>query len=500
MRRVALVVLVLTATVLAGLPGETAVAATTDRSFVRLTDRTGEVRNPRGDLRWVSARFTERQLVFKAGLKKYQHWKSVNWRRGITTMLWELDLDGDNYTDYSAELANSGKNKWVARLIDVNARRIVCRGRSSQDRRTLTLRLPWPRCLRNVTSFRVGGTMLYDTKPYDRNNRLQVDLAPPRRFSRAVRRPRLSTWLRWNATDNRIRVPYGATSTSLHGALRSRLGLVEYQPVTLDSRLSANQAWSPRRTGTTSQYPGGNVSWFWGETATRSMQFRMRYGGTRTLHPSVSPVLHLDVTMLVTATTTTSGMALGQPFTVRGTVKPVEPGTAVQLQQRTATGWKTVSTGTVLLDGGYSLSTTPQTTGDLVYRVRHGGDSLRVAGYSAPVGVRVYTAAITHVEPSTPEQEISDLNTEYVIVKNTGRVAVSLAGWYVEANAVDWAQVRGAETQLAPGASVRIHTGAGTNRSGHVYLNRTVPLWPPGGIARLYDEHNDLVHEYQYGP
>lgn len=496
MRRVAFVVLLLmVATLLAAVP---AGAGTSERSFVSLSDKTGEVRDGRGDLRWVSARFTERQLVFKAGLKEYQHWKSLNWRRGITTMLWELDLDGDNYSDYSAEIANSGRNTWVARLVDLTTYDIVCRGRAAQDGKVLTLRLPWPRCLKYMSSFRVGGTMVYDTKPYDDDNRLQFDLAPPRSFSRLVRRPQLTTWLRWKHANNRVRVPYGSTWTRFYGSLSSRIGGLSSAPLVLDWRNNANEAWMKKVTGSSSYYDG-NVAWDWEEALTRSVQLRMRYGGNRDFKPSRSAVLHVDVTMLVTATMNRSGIAKGRSVTVRGSAQPAQVGSQVQLQQRTSSGWKTVSTATVLMGGGYSVSTTPSTTGDFVYRVRHGGDDLRVAGYSAPMNLRVYTAAITKVAPSTPQRELEDLNSEYVVVKNTGRVPVSISGWFAEANLVDWSRIPGSATSLAPGESVRVHSGSGTNRRGHVYLNRRVPMWQPAGIARLYDEHEDLVHEHRYG-
>ncbi len=339
--------------------------------------------------------------------------------------------------------------------------------------------------------------MIYDTKPYDDDNKLQFDLAPRYRFSRPVRRPQLSTVLRWGARNNRIRVPYGTTDTMLRGVLTSRLGGVDNPRVIIDARRSASEPWRARGRASTDYYNAGGVYWRWEAPATASMQFRMRYGGTRAYKPSRSAALHVDVSMNVTATMQRSGVARGNSVSVTGRVAPAQPGSAVALQRRMGSSWKTVTTGTVLPGGSYSLSTTPRSSGDLVYRVRHGGDALRVPGYSRPMTLRVYSAAITRVVPSTPQRELNDLNSEYVIVKNTGRVPVSLAGWFIEANLADWSSLPTAD--LAPGQSVRVHSGAGRSRSGHVYLNRRVPMWPAAGVARLYDEHEDVVHERRYG-
>ena len=48
-------------------------------------------------------------------------------------------------------------------------------------------------------------------------------------------------------------------------------------------------------------------------------------------------------------------------------------------------------------------------------------------------------------------------------------------------------------------ATVRIHTGRGTNRAGHLYLGSGRPIWNnDGDTATLIDPHNIAVSRYRY--
>jgi hypothetical protein len=52
---------------------------------------------------------------------------------------------------------------------------------------------------------------------------------------------------------------------------------------------------------------------------------------------------------------------------------------------------------------------------------------------------------------------------------------------------------------LKKGATVRIHTGRGTTRTGHLYLGWGRPIWNnDGDTATLIDPQNVTVSRYRY--
>jgi hypothetical protein len=75
---------------------------------------------------------------------------------------------------------------------------------------------------------------------------------------------------------------------------------------------------------------------------------------------------------------------------------------------------------------------------------------------------------------------------------------VNLAGWKLDAG--DRSQRFSlAGYVLKKGATVRIHTGRGTTRAGHLYLGSGRPIWNnDGDIATLVDPHNVTVSRYRY--
>jgi hypothetical protein len=52
---------------------------------------------------------------------------------------------------------------------------------------------------------------------------------------------------------------------------------------------------------------------------------------------------------------------------------------------------------------------------------------------------------------------------------------------------------------LKKGATVRIHTGRGTTKAGHLYLGSGRPIWNNAGdTAIIIDPHNIAVSRYRY--
>jgi competence protein ComEC len=84
------------------------------------------------------------------------------------------------------------------------------------------------------------------------------------------------------------------------------------------------------------------------------------------------------------------------------------------------------------------------------------------------------------------------------LIRNTGAAAINLAGWKLHAGD------RGQRFSLASyplkkGATVRIHTGRGATRAGHLYLGSGRPIWNnDGDSAALIDPSNVTMSRYRY--
>ncbi len=72
-----------------------------------------------------------------------------------------------------------------------------------------------------------------------------------------------------------------------------------------------------------------------------------------------------------------------------------------------------------------------------------------------------------------------NLNDEYVVLGNTGSDTVSLSGWTVSDAA--GATYSFSSLSLAPGETVTLHTGSGSDSSSDVYWNRGSAVWNNGG-------------------
>jgi hypothetical protein len=86
------------------------------------------------------------------------------------------------------------------------------------------------------------------------------------------------------------------------------------------------------------------------------------------------------------------------------------------------------------------------------------------------------------------------------LVRNTGAAAINLAGWKLDAG--DRSQrFTLASYPLKKGATVRIHTGRGITKAGHLHLGsgrvgRSGTTM--GDTATLIDPHNIAVSRYRY--
>ncbi len=80
---------------------------------------------------------------------------------------------------------------------------------------------------------------------------------------------------------------------------------------------------------------------------------------------------------------------------------------------------------------------------------------------------------------------------ERVIIQNTGTDKILLTGWTLADNkGLTYNFPHSPELTLYPGASLQVHTKAGTDEPSDVYWSRTEPVWSSGELAVLYDPNN----------
>src|SRR3954451_12101986 len=79
-------------------------------------------------------------------------------------------------------------------------------------------------------------------------------------------------------------------------------------------------------------------------------------------------------------------------------------------------------------------------------------------------------------------QSGTNLDTEYIVFKNTSSATVRLKGWKViSAPSSDNQRYVFPRTRLAPGHTLTLYTGMGTNSPGKRYWGSTSPAWNNDG-------------------
>jgi competence protein ComEC len=125
-------------------------------------------------------------------------------------------------------------------------------------------------------------------------------------------------------------------------------------------------------------------------------------------------------------------------------------------------------------------------------------DSDHIGAISRTFRLVVYRAAITGIHADATGDDRRNRNGEYTLVRNTGAAAINLASWKLDAG--DRSQRFTLPSHvLKKGATVRIHTGRGMTKAGHLYLGSGRPIWNnDGDTATLIDPHNIVVSRYRY--
>jgi hypothetical protein len=79
-------------------------------------------------------------------------------------------------------------------------------------------------------------------------------------------------------------------------------------------------------------------------------------------------------------------------------------------------------------------------------------------------------------------QRGTDLDTEYIVFKNVSSSTIRMKGWKVISKpSSDNQHYVFPKTRIAPGATVTLYTGSGTNSRGKRYWNASDPRWDNAG-------------------
>ena len=153
----------------------------------------------------------------------------------------------------------------------------------------------------------------------------------------------------------------------------------------------------------------------------------------------------------------------------------------------------------------------PGTSGDVVERVRLGGDP--VDDGSGDGGDQSSTAdgedetgaldpaealAITAINADAEGDDGDNLNDEYVAFENGGDEPIDLSGWTVEDEAGKTYEIPQGFT-LDPGATVTLRTGSGTDTDTDLYWGSGSPVWNNAGdTVTLSNADGERVVEETY--
>jgi chitodextrinase len=307
--------------------------------------------------------------------------------------------------------------------------------------------------------------------------------------------PPAATTLTLTASPTSIR--HGDT-VQLSGRLRQANTAegIASETLILERRPKGTASWTALATVTTTS--DGTLDPVPQVTPQAHTDYRLRHPATPFSAASTSPTLAVLVGVRLSARSSRTSIALGRTATIGGQLTPAHRGQQIRLQQKRGRTWRTVQTKTLPASGRYSFALRPRTTGTSWWRIYKPSDTDHTGVISRTFRLVVYRAAITGIHADAAGDDRRNLNGEYALVRNTGAAAINLAGWKLDAG--DRSQRFSLPSYpLKRGATVRIHTGRGTTKAGHLYLGSGRPIWNnDGDTATLIDPHNIAVSRYRY--
>ena len=122
-----------------------------------------------------------------------------------------------------------------------------------------------------------------------------------------------------------------------------------------------------------------------------------------------------------------------------------------------------------------------------------------VLGLSAPAQALpvLKVSKVYYDSPGSDTGSNTSLNGEYVVIKNTTGTARYLTGWTVtDASSHTY---KFGTYRLAAYATVKVHTGSGTNTTTDRYQNRRAYVWNnTSDTAHLRNPSGTLIHKCAY--
>jgi len=113
-------------------------------------------------------------------------------------------------------------------------------------------------------------------------------------------------------------------------------------------------------------------------------------------------------------------------------------------------------------------------------------------------GAEAIGVAITNVNFAAPSPEKENLDGEWIEITNKDTAPQSLTGWTLEDEGNHTYSFP--EFSLNAGASVKVHTGEGTDTARDLYWDRSTSVWNNGGdVATLKDASGNIVSSYSGG-
>ncbi|MFB6080592.1 MAG: lamin tail domain-containing protein [Haloferacaceae archaeon] len=131
-------------------------------------------------------------------------------------------------------------------------------------------------------------------------------------------------------------------------------------------------------------------------------------------------------------------------------------------------------------------------------RARASGRGLWTCATPSTVGTGDAAPIVVSVHPDPPGNDNEHLDEEYVTIRNAGNRTLDLSGWTVGDEAGRRYTFPDGTT-LAPGASLTLHTGQGTNGGGQYYWGLNGAVWNnDGDTATVRDETGRTVATRRY--
>jgi 5-hydroxyisourate hydrolase-like protein (transthyretin family) len=268
------------------------------------------------------------------------------------------------------------------------------------------------------------------------------------------------------------------------------------ETLTIERRRTGRTTWTMLATATTAD--DGTVDPAPQVTPQAHTDYRLRHPATPFFAASTSRLVTVRVGVRLTAGLNRTPIALGRTSSIGGQVVPAHRGQRIRLQHKQGRTWRTVQTRTLPATGRYRFTVRPRVSGTSWWRISKASDADHTGATSTPYRLVTYRVAIAAIRADAAGDDRRNLNGEQVLVRNTGRATINLAGWKLDAG--DRGQrFTLPDYRLRPAASVRIHTGPGTIRAGHLFLGSGRPIWDnDGDTGTLIDPHNLAVSRYRY--